>query len=109
MSRPASEPAVAWLVICRDVADSGDLRRRLLKRHLAYIESVMDRIAVAGPLSATVGGKYSGSCFVYRTDDRTAAEALLHDDPYYEAGLYETVEFRAFRPVAGTWIGGAAW
>ena len=100
---------MVWLVICRDVPDSGDLRRRYLDRHLAYIESVMDQVAVAGPLSATVGGDLSGSCFVYRTDDRSVAEALLRDDPYYQAGLYETVEFRAFRPAAGTWIGGAAW
>ena len=69
----------------------------------------MDKIAVAGPLSATVGGNWSGSCFVYSTDERTIAEALLHNDPYYRAGLYEEVEFRAFRPAVGTWIGGASW
>ena len=69
----------------------------------------MDRVAVAGPLSATADGKFSSSCFVYHTDDLAVAEALLHADPYYAAGLYETVEFRAFRPVAGTWVGGATW
>lgn len=102
-------PAVAWLVVCRDIADSSDLRRRYLDRHLAYIESVMDRIAVAGPLSASVGGSLSGSCFIYHTDDRAVAETLLHEDPYYKAGLYESVEFRAFRLAAGVWIGGATW
>ncbi len=100
---------MAWLVLCRDIADSGDLRRQHLNRHLAYIESVMDQVAVAGPLSATAGGNLTSSCFVYHTDDRAAAETLLRDDPYYKAGLYATVEFRAFRPAAGTWIGGAAW
>ena len=104
-----SIPAGVWLVVCQDIAESGDLRRRHLDQHLAYIESVMDRVAVAGPLSSSAGGRLSGSCFIYRADDRAAAEALLHNDPYYRAGIYESVEFRAFRPAAGVWVGGAAW
>ena len=100
---------MAWLVLCRDVADAGALRRRHLERHLAYIESMMDRIAVAGPLAETVGGDFEGSVFVYLTDDRAVAESLLHNDPYFQAGLYGEVEFHAFRAVAGAWVGGAAW
>ena len=100
---------MAWLVVCRDVADSGALRRCLLERHLAYIESVMDRIAVAGPLAKTAGGNLAGSFFVYLTDDRAVAESLLQNDPYFEAGLYEEVEFHAFRAAAGSWVGGATW
>jgi len=100
---------MTWLVICRDVADSGALRRRHLERHLAYIESVMDRVAAAGPLAGTVDGDFEGSFFVYLTDDRADAESLLHDDPYFVAGLYREVEFHAFRAVAGAWVGGAAW
>ena len=53
---------MAWLVLCRDIPDSGALRRRHLKRHLAYIESVMDRVAVAGPLAETADGDFAGSC-----------------------------------------------
>ena len=100
---------MAWLVLCRDAPDSGALRRRHLQRHLAYIESVMDRIAVAGPLAERTDGDFSGSCFIYLTDDRSAAESLLRDDPYFEAGLYREVEFHAFRAVAGAWVGGATW
>ncbi len=107
-SKPV-KPVNVWLVVCRDIADSGDLRRQYLDQHLVYIESVMDRIAVAGPLSANARGRMSGSCFVYHADDLAAAEALLHNDPYYQAGLYESVEFRVFRPAAGIWIGGATW
>lgn len=100
---------MAWLVLCRDVPDSGALRRRYLERHLAYIESVMDRIAVAGPLAESVGGEFEGSCFIYLTHDREVAESLLRNDPYFQAGLYRDVEFHAFRAVAGDWVGGATW
>ena len=100
---------MAWLVLCRDLPDSGALRRHHLERHLAYIESVMDWVAVAGPLAESVDGEFSGSCFVYLTDDRAVAESLLQNDPYFEAGLYGEVEFHAFRASAGTWVGGAGW
>lgn len=100
---------MAWLVLCRDAPDSGALRGRHLERHLAYIESVMDRVAVAGPLAESVDGEFLGSCFIYLTDDRAVAESLLHHDPYFEAGLYGQVEFHAFRTAAGTWVGGAGW
>lgn len=48
---------MAWLVLCRDVEDSKALRERYLQAHLAYIETVMDRVAVAGPLADVHGGR----------------------------------------------------
>ncbi len=100
---------MAWLVICRDIADSEGLRKQHLESHLAYIETIMDQVAVAGPLASQPQGALTGSCFIYRTDDRAAAESLLHNDPYYQAGLYRDVQFQALRPAAGTWVGGATW
>ena len=103
------ETATAWLVICHDVAESGTLRRRHLQSHLSYIDSVMDLVAVAGPMAESVDGDYVGSCFIYRTEDRRVAESLLRNDPYFAAGLYRQVDFFALSPKAGVWLGGAAW
>lgn len=100
---------MAWLVVCRDVEESAALRRDHLRAHLAYIEKVMDRISVAGPLVANTGDVMNGSCFIYRTDDPDEARALLRNDPYYRAGVYQRVEFSAFKPVAGVWMDGASW
>ena len=100
---------MTWLVICSDATDSAALRRDHLQAHLAYIEKVMDRISVAGPLFADAADAMNGSCFIYRTDDLDEARALLHNDPYYRAGVYGRTEIRAFKPVAGAWVGGAAW
>ncbi len=100
---------MAWLVICRDIADSEALRQRHLASHLAYVDTIMDQIAVAGPLASQSQGAYTGSCFIYHTDDRAAAESLLFNDPYHQVGLYRDVQFQALRPAAGTWVGGAAW
>ena len=100
---------MAWLVICRDVDDSAALRQEHLDRHLAYIDTVMEEVAVAGPFGDSPEGDFTGSCFIYHTDDRAVAESLLRNDPYYEAGLYREVTFQALRVAAGTWAGGAAW
>lgn len=100
---------MAWLVVCRDADESSVLRKRYLERHLAYIETIVDLVAVAGPMAERVDGDFKGSCFIYRTDDRAVAESLLHRDPYFEAGLYRDVEFRALFPKAGVWLGGTTW
>ena len=100
---------MAWLVICCDAADSAALRRDHLQAHLTYIEQVMDRISVAGPLLTDTADAMNGSCFIYRTDDLDEARSLLHNDPYYRAGVYGRIEIRAFRPVAGVWVDGASW
>ena len=100
---------MAWLVICRDIDDSEALRQRHLECHLAYVDTIMDQIAVAGPLASQPQGVHAGSCFIYHTDDRTVAESLLFNDPYYQAGLYGETQFQALRPAAGTWVGGATW
>ncbi len=50
---------MTWLVLCHDGANAAALRKRYLDRHLAYIESVMDQVAVAGPLAESEDGEYA--------------------------------------------------
>ena len=100
---------MTWLVLCHDGANAAALRKRYLDRHLAYIESVMDQVAVAGPLAESADGEFTGSCFIYHTEDRSVAESLLRNDPYFAAGLYRSVTFHAFRAAAGGWVGGPTW
>jgi hypothetical protein len=33
----------------------------------------------------------------------------MAEDPYSSAAIWERVEIRPFRGVAGRWVGGAAW
>jgi uncharacterized protein YciI len=100
---------MAFLCVCKDIADSAERRKTHTPAHLAYIESVIDRILVAGPMLDPGTGGYNASCFIYDTDDEEKARTLLHDDPYYRAGIYADVHMQPFRPAAGTWIGGKTW
>lgn len=85
------------------------LRESNLDAHLAYIETILDRILVAGPAGGTTNADFGLSVFVYDTDERGEAERLLRDDPYFACGLYGDVRLEPFVPAAGSWIGGKAW
>jgi uncharacterized protein YciI len=112
-----------YLVLCRDFADGRSATNRLtaLQEHLAYIETIHDKIMVAGPLRETggtgsIGGNVdrvefaiTGSLLVYSVDSEAAARRLLEADPYFSADVWESVEIRRFQPVAGEWVGGKTW
>jgi uncharacterized protein YciI len=97
---------IAW---CEDAAGSAALRQEHLKAHLEYIETIIHRIAVAGPLQPAPGAETTGSCFIYGTEDPEEARQLLEGDPYFRAGIYRSVEWRHFFGAAGDWVGGARW
>ena len=98
-----------YLVHCKDRPGVGALRQEALADHFAYVEAVLDKIAVAGPMKDKVGGEIVGSCFIYHTDDEAEARALFENDPYYQVGLYREVDMVAFTAAAGSWIGGKIW
>ena len=97
---------MAFLAFCRDGSDKREQRRGALEAHLAYIRTILDRVAVAGPWHPEPGAPAAGSCFIYHTDERAEAEALLHNDPYYRSGVYDEVTLVRFQGVAGSWVGG---
>lgn len=100
---------MAILCLCRDVPASDPLRAAHRDDHFRYIESIMDRVLVAGPLAERPDSGWRGSAFLYDTDDRETARELLHNDPYFRAGIYAHVDMQPFLPAAGRWIGGGIW
>lgn len=98
----------AYFCHCRDGQDAPRLRQRELERHLAYIESIMDRVLIAGALRDE-DGVMIGSCLIYDADSREQALSLLHEDPYFQAGVWSEVDCRQMRLAAGQWIGGRGW
>ena len=106
---------MATLCICHDSSNAPRLRKTQKAAHFLYIESIMDKLLVAGPLCAQAPDTgpeetlWEGSLFVYATDDRQTALNLLHNDPYYQSGVYDRIECQYFLPAAGAWPGGASW
>jgi len=100
---------MAIIVICQDGDKAQTLRKQHLQAHFSYIESILDKLAVAGPINQQQTGHYDGSCFVYDTDDIQEAKQLFANDPYAKVGVYLSHSFATFMPAAGKWIGGKIW
>lgn len=92
---------------CIDNERGESLRERLLKDHLAHVEAHIDDYAVAGPLKDD--GRTVGSLLVIKAETEEEARAIFEADPYFAAGLWDSVRTSQFLGVAGDWVGGIAW
>jgi len=92
---------------CRDGENGASLRERLLADHLAHIEANIEKFAVAGPLKD--GDATVGSMVVIKAEDEAEARAIFEGDPYFAAGVWQSIQVDHFLGVAGDWVGGVAW
>jgi uncharacterized protein YciI len=97
-----------WAIVSQDSADAPALRKAHLAAHLAYAESVAGRIAVGGPLRDGDGADH-GSLIILSVASEAEARAILEDDPYFRAGVWEECQILPFRAVIGEWVGGKTW
>jgi hypothetical protein len=97
------------VIVCHDKPGSQPARKAAAQEHLRYVESVIDRIAVAGPLFSDDGERMIGSIYVFKTTSLEEARELLERDPYFKAAFWERIEFRPFLPAAGEFVGGTSW
>ncbi len=78
----------------------GALETRLANRpdHIDWLNSAPVRIA--GPF-LDAKGDMVGSLLIVEAEDEASARALLATDPYAKAGLFKSVEVKAWRWVVG--------
>ncbi|MFN2098492.1 YciI family protein [Altererythrobacter sp. MF3-039] len=92
---------------CRDGEQGTALRKKLLTEHLSHVEDHIDSFAVAGPLKQ--GDKTIGSLLVIKASDEADTREMFEADPYFGAGVWQSIRCEQFLGVAGDWVGGAAW
>lgn len=98
--------------ICTDDGNQDEVRARHLIEHLRYVESVLDKIVIAGPCMPSDDSddrQFQGSIMVYQADSEAEAQALFDGDPYVKNGVWKKVRVMPFAPVAGQLIGGKTW
>ncbi len=86
-------------LIARDKPGALPIREETRPAHVAYLKS-SDVVRQAGPLLDGDGGM-CGSLIVLEVDDMATAEAWAKDDPYADAGLFDSVELIAWNRVIG--------
>jgi uncharacterized protein len=89
-----------FVLHCLDKADSLDLRMATRERHLAYVQTRLSDLKIAGPMFDDAGGM-AGSMFILDVADRAAAEAFHQADPYTQAGLWRQVALNAVKVTFG--------
>lgn len=99
----------SYVVRCLDGAHGAELRTAQTAAHLAYIESVMGELNVAGPLFDESGTAVIGSLYCLHTPSLARAREIVENDPYFRAGVFDSVEYTPHMPAAGKFIGGKTW
>jgi uncharacterized protein YciI len=85
-----------FALLCTDRPNSLDLRLATRPEHLKYLESLGATLKAAGPFT-TDDGQPTGSLVIVEAADRAAAKAIADADPYAKAGLFASVEIKAWR------------
>ncbi len=88
-----------FVLYCVDKPGHGQVRADNRPAHLEYLNSELDRILIAGPMTNDAGDAVLGSMLVIEAADRAEAEAFAAGDPYAKAGLFESVTIKAFKKV----------
>lgn len=93
---PRQEGNLQFYVHALDKAGN-DIRKTLHGEHVAYLTEHGDSVMVRGPLVTDDGETRNGSVLLLDFTGIEAARAFWAEEPYNRAGLYESVEFYAWR------------
>jgi hypothetical protein len=88
-----------FVLYCVDKPGHGQVRADNRPDHLDYLNSKLDQIVIAGPMTNDAGDAVLGSMLVIEAADRAEAEAFAAGDPYAKAGLFDKVEIQAYKKV----------
>ncbi len=85
-----------FAIICTDKPDHLAVRMATRPAHVAYLQSLQERAKLAGPFMDDAGDM-NGTLVIVDVADRAAAQAVAEADPYARAGLFQSVDIRAWR------------
>ena len=86
-----------YALMCKDKPGALDLRLSTRPTHVEYLKGLhaAGTLKMAGPLMG-VDDKPNGSLVIVEAESLEAARSLADNDPYAKAGLFESVDIRAF-------------
>lgn len=88
-----------FVVRCQDKPGHQQVRLDNRPAHLAFLNTHLDRLVLAGPLLSDDRQAMIGSLLVFDIADRAELEAVLAADPYAKTGLFEQVAVTPFKKV----------
>ena len=85
-----------YALICIDSLNSTELRTKVRPEHLAYLDTLGDSLKFAGPFVNDEDTSI-GTLAMIEAATRADAETISANDPYEKAGLFSSVEIRAWK------------
>ena len=85
-----------FAVFCIDKPGMETVRGDVLAAHQGYMETGPVEVVMSGPLATDDRKHMIGSLFVLEASDRAAIEEFHKGDPLVVAGVWNTVDIRAF-------------
>ena len=90
-----------FIATCLDKPQNLETRLANRPAHLAYLNGLGGKIKVGGAILAEDHQTPIGSMIIFEGESDEDVRALLADDPYSHAGLFESVTVKPWRPAVG--------
>lgn len=88
-----------FVIYCLDKPDHMQVRMDNRPAHVEYLKAHADKIVAAGPMLTDDGEGMNGSTLLMEFNDKAEAEDWAANDPYAKAGLFQSVDIRAWKKV----------
>jgi len=85
-----------YAIFCIDKPGMGERRKTATEAHVAYLATNPIKVVISGPLVSDDGTRVVGSLFIVDAADRAEVATFQRNDPLVAAGVWETVDVRAF-------------
>jgi uncharacterized protein YciI len=86
-----------FIAILKSNPDALESRARLKSAHDKYWEEFMPVLRLAGPLMDESDKNRAGQILILDVADRSKAEDIVTNDPFYGAGLFTELVINRFR------------
>lgn len=88
-----------FVIYCLDKPNHRHVRAESRPAHVGYLKASAAKIIAAGPMLTDDGDGMIGSTLIMTFADRSEAEDWAANNPYAQAGLFESVDIRAWKKV----------
>ena len=89
-----------FVVTCFDKDSALETRKANRDNHLAFVAENTATIQVAGPFLSD-DGDMIGSLFICEAENKASLEAIMAQDPYNKAGLFQSTTIQPWKWVIG--------
>jgi uncharacterized protein YciI len=90
-----------FIATCLDKPQSLDTRLANRPAHLAFLEGLGSTVRAGGAVLADDLKTPVGSMLIFEGESEKDIRAILADDPYARAGLFDSVTIRPWRQAVG--------